>query len=148
MNNEFPIERLKSLTAIQPDPVFLKWSKRAIFANTMPTQRALPRRIRLDEIFTYALRPFAAISALSALIIIAIMTTPSTSPAIASLNGENIIIEQKSLSTETKTAEVNYFKGISPTISLALADIIDPTTDYGSANHIKKGLALLQTRNE
>ena len=145
MNHEFPIERLKALHTIQPDPVFLKWSKRAIFADARPAPRALPRYARTD-ILTFmfrALRPTAAIGAMAALALLVVAKTPAAQPAIASLNDVSIADERQAVVAEAKTGQVRYFKGISPTISLALTDIIDTSTDYGSANHIKKGIALL-----
>ncbi len=151
MNREFPIERLKALQSIQPDPVFLKWSKRAIFENATQSEPkyTLPRRISLTTVLTRAIRPLVATGTLAAVAFVIITMRPGAAPdAIASLNGASIATEQRALATETKTAETHYFKGVSPTISLALTDIIDPSTDYGSVNHIKKGIALLQTRNE
>ncbi len=150
MNKEFPIERLKALQSIQPDPVFLKWSKRAIFESITETtpKRALSRRISLTTILTRAIRPLVATGTLVAVAFVITTMRPVTAPdAVASLNGVSIATEQRALAAETKTAETHYFKGVSPTISLALTDIIDPSTDYGSANHIKKGIALLTNKN-
>ena len=147
MNNEFPIEQLKSLSSIRPDPVFLKWSKRAIFTHALPQRHAVPWHTYTRQTLTHILHPIALAGTLSAVVILGITTIPTGSGTVASLNGVNIATEQTQVAAASKTAQTRYFKGISPTISLALTDIIDPSTDYGSADHIKKGIALLTTKN-
>lgn len=148
MYEEFPIERLKAIKAIRPDPVFLKWSKRAIFADALPAIQAVSWRSAVTEFFARAVRPIATASAAFGIAAIALAAAyPSAAPHVAGLDEVNIAVERHAIAADAKTAEVRYFKGISPSISLALTDIIDPSTDYGSANHIKKGIALLTTDN-
>ena len=144
-----PEERLKALRTIRPDPVFLKWSKRAIFADARPIRRALPwhAHIAIGEMVARALRPLAAAGAMTAIALAAVTATSGAPAVAASLNGTAIAHERTSVAAETSTGQTRYFKGISPTISLALTDIIDTSTDYGSASHIKKGIALLANKN-
>lgn len=91
-------------------------------------------------------RAYAAGAAGTLAVALMIFTTPGKAPA-TSLNGEAIAMERQTIAAESNVAEVRYFKGISPAISLALTDIIEPKADYGSTNHIKKGIALLDKKN-
>ncbi len=143
MNSLFHERQLKSLKSIQPDPVFLKWSKRAIMASAMPEERLVARHIPLSALLSRTMRPVAALGTMAILAFAFMAQSPADSSSIASLNGTDIAVERLKVASDDKSAEAKYFKGISPSISLALTDIIDPSTDYGSANHIKKGLALL-----
>lgn len=132
------IERLKRLKAIQPDPGTLKWARRALLADIAPERRGFfaPFLERLTApSLHFALSGIAAL----ALIISAANQSDSISGSeVAGLDAERAAVAKQNL-----TPTVNYMKGISPTISLAITDIVDPSTDYGSAGHIKKGIALL-----
>lgn len=142
MNTRSPEEQLRSLSSISPDPVFLKWSKRAILGDIRLVRS--PRRMK--GIFAPFMRPAYAFAGTGMIALALIASGTGASPA-TSLNGAAIAAERTAVTRENKTAEVRYFKGISPAVSLALADIIDPRANYGSADHIRKGIALLSGKN-
>lgn len=146
------IKQLKSLATIEPDPVFLKWSRRSIVAAAelegRPVLRSFGFGTRLNSLFKTSFR-FSAIAGLAtaAVIFIALQTTtPSPSP-IASLNDASISNEQQQAAAHNQTTQVKYYKGISPTIALALNDIVDPATNWGSAHHIKQSISALYDKN-
>lgn len=146
MKNRSTEEQLKLLASIRPDPVFLKWSRKAILAEIHTAEKTehktgLWELLRTHKRSVYATQMVGVLMAAFMLI-----GTPASSPAV-SLNGEAIAMERKAIANENNEAEVRYFKGISPAVSLALTDIIEPRTDYGSTNHIKKGIALLDKKN-
>ena len=134
-------ERLSRMRAIRPDPATLKWTRRALLAEIAPQRRTFVEfmRAHLSPVFG----GFTLASALGIALIAAF--TPQTEPAhtVASLDRIDLETERATVTEQDLTPTARYMKGISPTISLALDDIIDPSTDYGSTNHIKKGLALL-----
>ncbi len=147
MNSPFHERQLESLRSIRPDPVFLKWSKKAILESAAPGKRRLVRRISLEAVLSRAMRPLAAACAMAVIALAFVLKAPDGNPSIASLDAEGIAIERLQVASEDRSGEVRYFKGISPSVSLALTDIIDTSTDYGSADHIKKGIALLSRNN-
>ncbi len=143
MNSLFRERQLESLKSIRPDPVFLRWSKKAILMDTTPERKRIARGIPLSAILSHAIRPLAAAGALTIAAFAFMAHAPEDISFIASLDPQDIAIERLKIASDDKSAEAKYFKSISPSISLALTDIIDPSTDYGSADHIKKGIALL-----
>lgn len=149
MNDEFLIKQLKSLSRVTPDPVFLKWSRYALLAET--TRRARPftgisfmRAFHARLGFSLASLAFAATAVFAFFIISASPTNPD---AIASLNPAAIRREQKAAATNNSATETTYFKGVAPNIALALNDISDQSANWGSANHIKQGISLLHETN-
>ncbi len=145
MKQEYELtERLSRMRAIQPDPATLKWTRRALLAEIAPQRRSLFEMLRAH------LSPIAGGLALASVFGIALVATlaPQAKPvAIAiSLDRTELDAERAAIVMQDLTPTARYMKGISPTISLALDDIIDPSTDYGSANHIKKGLAILDAK--
>ena len=146
MKNRSTEEQLKMLAAIRPDPVFLKWSRKAILAEIAAAGGAR-RRMGLWELMRSGGQgAYAAGTAGALALAFVLLNAPNGSPA-SSLNGEAIKAERLTIAAENNVAEVRYFKGISPAVSLALTDIIEPKADYGSTNHIKKGIALLDKEN-
>ena len=142
MEQEYELtERLSRMRAIQPDPATLKWTRRALLAEIAPQRRTLIGLMRAH------LSPATGGLALAGALGIALIMTlaPHTKPAetVAGLDRANLETERAAVTGQDLTPTARYMKGISPAISLALDDIIDPSTDYGSTNHIKKGLALL-----
>lgn len=143
MNNESLINQLKSLSRVTPDPIFLKWSRCALLAETTP-RKQLFNAIR----FRFSFAPLAL--GLATLLVFLISKTPfpAHSDIIASLNPAAIRLEEKVATAHDPSIETAYFKGIAPNIALALNDISDPSTNWGSANHIKQGMSLLyETQN-
>jgi hypothetical protein len=146
MRNKSTEEQLKTLASIRPDPVFLKWSRKAIIAEI--ETGAVKHRTRLWELLGNSMRNAYAIGGAGVFIItLMLVTVPNAAPRASSLNGDVIATERQTIAAENNIAETRYFKGISPAISLALTDIIEPKDDYGSTNHIKKGLALLDKKD-
>lgn len=139
-------EQLKTLASIRPDPVFLKWSRKAILAEIARTTETREGAHFWQSLFSPGRSAYAAGAAGVFAVALLITGAPKASPA-SSLSGEAIATERRMIAAENNTAEVRYFKGISPAVSLALTDIIEPKADYGSANHIKKGIALLDKKN-
>lgn len=143
MKTEFLISQLNALKAIEPDPVFLRWSRRAILA-TAEKPKTGPSVAR--AILTYGTRPFmrlslvgAGIAALALLTATITQTQPAdTRESIASLNSKNIMQEEKTVAQNQKLTNVAYYKNVSPAINLALNDIIDPSTNWKSGEHIKQ----------
>lgn len=145
MNDEYIIKQLKLLSQVTPDPVFLRWSRHALLAEMprrtrlfrgIPFMRALQTRFGLS----LASLAFAATAAFAFFITSASPTNPDI---IASLNPAAIRREQKAAAISNSATETTYFKGVAPTIALALNDISDPRSNWGSANHIKQGISLL-----
>lgn len=149
MNEESLIKQLKSLSQVTPDPVFLKWSRYALLAETTSRPR-LFKGIPLMHAFQTHLGVSLASLAFAATALFVFFIT-NTSPAnpdiIASLNPAAIRREQKAATINSPSTESTYFKGIAPNIALALNDISDPRSDWGSANHIKQGISLLHETN-
>lgn len=144
MKTEFLISQLNTLKTIEPDPVFLRWSRRAILATpkkpeanppvarATPTHLTYPFFIRLSLVGT-------GIAALALLTATITQTQPAdTRGSIASLNSKNIIQEEKAVAQNQKLTNVAYYKNVSPAINLALNDIIDPGTNWKSGEHIKQ----------
>lgn len=144
MENESLIQQLKTLRAIQPDPVFLRWSRRAILAaQHKPTKYS----IFIDTIkritFPKLVFPLAATSIATFILIITaseIINQPTTeeNQIIASLNQEAILKEKHTVAQENKLTEITYYKNVAPAITLALNDITDPKTNWKSGEHIKQ----------
>ena len=66
---------------------------------------------------------------------------------IASLDTNAIQAEQLAVNATNSIANATYFNGVSPVISLALTDIADPSTNWGSANQVRQSLAVLYKDN-
>lgn len=143
MKTEFLISQLNALKTIEPDPVFLRWSRRAILAAPEKPKTSLGAA---RAILTYGTRTFmrfsligAGIAALALLTTTITQTQPvDTKGSIASLNSKNIIQEEKAVAQNQKLTNVAYYKNVSPAINLALNDIIDPGTNWKSGEHIKQ----------
>jgi len=143
MKTEYLIKQLNALKAIEPDPVFLRWSRRAIIQAACEPQKN-PGATR--TILTYLRQPFIRLSLMGAgitslaLLIATTMQLPKadTAKSIASLNSQNIIQEEKAVAPNQKLTDVSYYKNMSPAINLALNDIIDPGTNWKSGEHVKQ----------
>lgn len=144
MNNEFLIKQLKTLRVIEPDPVFLRWSRRAILATAQePTQRSRMASIIRRITFPHIVFPFAATSIAILMLFITASkniheSQPGKNQTIASLNQETIISEEQNIVPKNKLTKVAYYKNVTPAITLALNDITDPTTNWKSSEHIKQ----------
>lgn len=144
MKTEFLISQLNTLKAIEPDPVFLRWSRRAILAAAPePTKRRIFARIMQPIAFPKLVFPLAATSIATLLLIITasgiiFKQGPAENQTIASLNQETILQEEQNIAPGHKLTKVAYYKNMSPAIDLALNDIIDPGTNWKSGEHIKQ----------
>lgn len=86
-----------------------------------------------------------ATGALALLIFVSVHRTPESenNTLVASLDTNAIQAEQLAVSATDSVANAAYFEGVSPVISLALTDIADPSTNWGSANQVRQTLAVL-----
>jgi hypothetical protein len=135
-------KQLKEMRTIAPDPAMLKWGRRALIAAIRQPAPVRGARVSLPAF----VRPALALPAIAAMLVIAggMVLMQKRDTAIASLNAAAIAEEQR-ISESARTARnAEYFKNVSPTVTLALNDIIDPSTNWGSADHIKKGIALME----
>lgn len=145
MDNEFLIKQLKTLHALEPDPVFLRWSRRAILSTAQePVERLIFANIMQRIAFPKFVFPLTATS-IAALILIITASgnivkpqSPEKNQIIASLNQETILREEQNIAPKNKLTEVAYYKNVTPAITLALNDIIDPSTNWKSSEHIKQ----------
>jgi hypothetical protein len=136
-------EHLKSLQGIRPDATLLARSKNRLMESITPA----PRRFTLQS-FMPALRMTVATGALSLLVFISAREVPQGAPElIASLDTNAIQAEQLAVNATNSIANAAYFNGVSPVISLALTDIADPSTNWGSANQVRQSLAVLYQNN-
>lgn len=74
-------------------------------------------------------------------------TDIETGVVVASLDTSLIQAERLAANATGSVADAAYFKGVSPAISLALTDIADPTTNWGSETKVKQALAVLTKNN-
>ncbi len=136
--NEQLQEQLKSLKNIRPNAFFLARSRTRLINAITPTQR-----------FSFkSLMPVFRMSLTMGVFSLAIFLTAHQTPVksaetVASLNMGIIKAEQSAANTEGSVTNAEYFNDISPVISLALTDIADPSTNWGSGTQIKQALALL-----
>src|SRR3989344_1431023 len=138
MNNRLE-EHLKSLKNIRPDTAFLTYSRANLMNAIVPT----PRRFSLQA-FMPALRMSFATGTIALLIFISTHEAPNeTVESIASLDANALQAEQLAVNATNSIASATYFKGVSPIINLALTDIADPSTNWGSANQVRQSLAVL-----
>ncbi len=133
-------EHLKSLKNVRPDTVFLARSRNRLMEAITPT----PRRFSLESLMP-AFRMSFATGALALLIFVSVHRTPESenNTLVASLDTNAIQAEQLAVSATDSVANAAYFEGVSPVISLALTDIADPSTNWGSANQVRQTLAVL-----
>lgn len=134
-------ERLKSLQGIRPDAFFLAHTRINLLAAIAP----LPRRFSCQNIslttFVPTFRLAFAMGVFTLFLFLGGSQLPyGQSGAVASLNADAI-------QAERPKANTNYFNGVSPVISLALTDIADPSTNWGSANQVKQSIAVLYKIN-
>ncbi|MDO8582455.1 MAG: hypothetical protein Q7R63_00465 [bacterium] len=144
MNNPLQ-EHLKSLKGIRPDAAFLVRSRARLLTAIAPA----PRRFSLESLMP-ALRMSFATAALSLLVFVSAQQpakSPDANEVIASLDTVAIQAEQMAVNATGSAANAEYFKGVSPAISLALTDIADPSTNWGSANQVRQSLAVLYKDN-
>lgn len=135
METKFLIKQLNQLKAIEPDPVFLKWSRRVILAASITAPRRTAFSFKL--IMPFALGALATI--------IALIASPATTPApdpqksktVASLNPDAIKLEESAVARERKLTDAGYYKNLTPAITLALNDIIEPNTNWQSSEHLQ-----------
>lgn len=149
MNNESLIKQLKSLSQVTPDPVFLKWSRYALLAETRRparpfTKTSFMRAFHARLGLSLASLAFAATAAFA---LFMANTSPTNPDMIASLNHAAIRREQKAMAINNPATEATYFKGVAPNIALALNDVSDQSANWGSANHLKQSISLLHETN-
>lgn len=149
MNDLVVTERLKSLQGIRPDAVFLAHTRtnilRAITPAASPFGLHGTWRPSLKT-FIPAFRMSFVMGAFSLFLFLgAHRIVPQSAETVASLNADAIQAERPQ-ATEDKT-NAHYFNGVSPVISLALTDIADPSTNWGSAAQIKQSIAVLYKNN-
>ncbi len=133
-------EHLKSLKNVRPDAAFLARSRASLMATITPT----PRRFSLESFIPVFKMSFAT-GALVLLVFVSIHRAPESTEAgvMASLDVNAIQAEQLAVNATESIANAAYFNGVSPVISLALTDIADPSTNWGSANQVRQSLAVL-----
>lgn len=138
MNDQLQ-ERLKSLASIRPDAAFLARSRMNLMTAITPT----PRRFSLESLLP-AFRMSFATAALSLLVFVSASEVPAVPQGtVTSLDASAIKAEQFAANATGSVANAAYFKDVAPSVSLALTDIADPSTDWGSENEIKQSLAVL-----
>ncbi len=141
--NDLLHERLKSLKNVRPDAAFLARSRERLITAITPA----PRRFSLQSLMP-AFRMTVATGALSLLVFVSAHQAPKGAEGtVASLDTAAITAEQTAVGAAGSVADSDYFKGVSPAISLALTDIADPSTNWGSANRVKQSLAVLTKNN-
>lgn len=133
-------EHLKSLKNVRPDAAFLARSR----ANLMAAITPAPRRFSLESLMPVFRMSFAT-GALALLVFVSVQRTPENTEGavVASLDTNAIQAEQLAVNATDSIANAAYFNGVSPVISLALTDIADPSTNWGSANQVRQSLAVL-----
>lgn len=133
-------EHLKSLKNVRPDAAFLARSRASLMATITPT----PRLFSLES-FIPVFRMSFATGALALLVFVSMHRAPENaeSAVVASLDENAIQAEQLAVNATDSIANAAYFNGVSPVISLALTDIADPSTNWGSANQVRQSLAVL-----
>ncbi len=135
-------EHLKSLKNVRPDAAFLARSRARLMTAITPA----PRRLTLAS-FMPAFRMSFATGALALLVFASAQKTPDNDKeVIASLDANAIRAEQLAVNATDSIANAAYFEGVSPIISLALTDIADPSTNWGSANQVRQSLAILHKK--
>ena len=142
--NEQLQEHLKSLKNIRPDVAFLARSRSRLMNIITPP----PPRFSLAS-FIPAFRMSLATGALALIISVSGTSTSrnSESSLVASLDTNAIQAERFAANATDSIANADYFNGVSPVISLALTDIADPSTNWGSANQVRQSLAVLYKNN-
>lgn len=149
MNNPLE-EHLKSLKGIRPDAAFLARARVNLMTAITPLPTTSPFGLAgaWRTIFVPAFRMSFATGALALLVFISTHQTPkSDDEVVASLDTNAIQAEQFAVNATNSIANAAYFNGVSPAISLALTDIADPSTDWGSANQVRQSLAVLYKNN-
>lgn len=149
--NERLQERLKSLQGIRPDAAFLLRSRTnlmsAISTPTSPFGLRGIRHISLETLIP-TFRLAFAMGAFSLLILLRGSNAPQTSPeVVASLDTNAIQAERLAVNATDSIANAAYFNGVSPAISIALVDIADTSTNWGSETQVKQALAVLYKNN-
>lgn len=138
--NEQLQEQLKSLHGIRPDALFLARARVNLLTAIAPATSPYGKGISL-ETFLPTFRLAFAMGTLSFFLFLGAYQSPyGQTGAVASLNTDAI-------QAERPKTNAHYFNGISPVISLALTDIADPSTNWGSANQVKQSIALLYKNN-
>ena len=142
--NERLQEQLKLLQSIRPDASFL--ARARVNLLTAITPATTPFGLRSTwrpsfEAFIPTFRLAFAMGAFSLFLFLGGSQSPyEQAGTVASLNADAI-------QAERPKASANYFNGVSPVISLALTDIADPSTNWGSANQVKQSIAVLYKNN-
>lgn len=137
-------EHLKSLKGIRPDAAFLARSRAELIAVIAPAPAPFKLRNAWRTAFMPALRMSFATGALALIVFVSAQKTPVyKEEMVASLDTNAIQAEQLAVNATDSIANAAYFEGVSPIISLALTDIADPSTNWGSANQVRQSLAVL-----
>lgn len=138
-------EHLKSLKNVRPDAAFLARSRANLMAAITPTPSPFGLRSAWRAAFIPAFRMSFATGALALLVFVSVQRTPENTEGavVASLDTNAIQAEQLAVNATDSIANAAYFNGVSPVISLALTDIADPSTNWGSANQVRQSLAVL-----
>ena len=137
-------EHLKSLKNVRPDAAFLARSRASLMNAISP----VPRRFSLESLMPVFRMSFAT-GALALLVFVSVQRAPENTEGtvIASLDTNAIQAEQLAVNATNSIANAAYFNGVSPVISLALTDIADTSTNWGSANQVRQSLAVLYKDN-
>lgn len=140
--NEQLQKQLKSLKSIRPDALFLARSRTNLMSAITPQQR-----FSLQS-FIPVFRMSLTMGVFSLAIFLSTREVPIRSAeTVASLNINTLQAEQSTANAEGSVTNAEYFNGVSPVISLALTDIADPSTNWGSEKQVKQALALLSKNN-
>lgn len=122
------ILQLKKLKAIEPNADFKTKSRRLLFAHT-----AIPETATKSAVFAIPWRwNFAPIFGALLIIVIGtiVLLSPSKTPAVASLNTENLTQELKDLTINIQLQDVSYTQNVNQTIASALTEISDIKTKH------------------